>query len=168
MFWINVANTNIDYPVVKGNDNNYYLNKDFNNNDSSSGSIFMDFRNDFNNDKNIIVYGHNMKNKTMFNNLGKFKDESFWNENNKIKVYNGSDELTYEVFSVYVVESGEDYLKVDFSDDTEYSEFLNDIKSKSLYESEVILSPSDKIITLSTCSYEFKDARTVVHGRYVK
>ncbi|MGL4797173.1 MAG: sortase domain-containing protein, partial [Paraclostridium sp.] len=76
-FWITVDNTNIDYPVVQSKDNEYYLSKDFYNQDSSSGSIFMDYRNKFD-DKNIILYGHNMKNKTMFNNILKFKEENFF------------------------------------------------------------------------------------------
>ena len=76
-FWIKVYNTNIDYPVVQGKDNAYYLNHDFNKNYLSSGSIFMDYRNDFENDKSIVIYGHHMKNKTMFGELTKFKQELF-------------------------------------------------------------------------------------------
>ena len=73
-FWLNVDNTNIDYPVVQGNNNEYYLTHDFNKNYLPSGSIFMDYRNNFEEDNIIIVYGHHMRNKTMFGELEKFID----------------------------------------------------------------------------------------------
>ncbi|WP_270531981.1 class B sortase, partial [Paraclostridium sordellii] len=76
-FWLKLDNTNIDYPVVQTDNNDYYLNYDFYNKLSSSGSIFMDYRDNVKS-KNIILYGHNMRNKTMFNNLLKFKDKDFF------------------------------------------------------------------------------------------
>lgn len=165
--WITVDNTNIDYPVVQGKDNDYYLNKDFYGNKSSSGSIFMDYRNDNNNDPNVIIYGHNMKNKTMFAQLEKFKDESFWKENNKIKLTQGDKEYVYEVFSAYFVNPDFDYLRNNFNSTEEYQSYLNTIRSKSLFSSDLNVGTDDKIITLSTCSYEFDNARTVIHGRLI-
>lgn len=166
-FWLKIDNTNIDYPVVQGPDNKYYLKNDFYKQESSSGSIFMDYRNKVN-DKNIILYGHNMKNKTMFNNLLKFKDESFFKENNKIRIIKDNKEYNYEVFSVYTIDDRYDYLVTSFSSIELFNSYLNRIKSKSLYKSDVSISGSDSIITLSTCSYEFKNARTVVHGKLLK
>lgn len=167
VFWIKLDNTNIDYPVVQGKDNNYYLNKDFYGKDSSSGAIFMDSCNDFDSDKNVVLYGHNMKNKTMFSQIERFKDEYFWNENNKIRIFKDSKELIYEVFSVYVAKSSDDYLRKNFDKEEDFTEYINEVKSKSLYSSNVTVHVTDKIITLSTCSYEFKNARTVVYGKQV-
>lgn len=166
--WIVVEGTNIDYPFVQDKDNNYYLHHDFNKNKSNSASIFMDYRNDYQNDKNTILYGHNMRNKSMFNNIVKFKDEKFWKENNKIIIYTPSSIDTYEVFSTYVTDSKDDYLTTNFTDISEFSKYLNEVKQKSIYKYNKEVNPSNKIITLSTCSYEFDDARTVVHGTLIK
>lgn len=168
IFWIKVDNTNIDYPVVQGNDNNYYLNRDFYGNSSSSGSIFMDCSNDFDKDKNVVLYGHNMKNKTMFSQVENFKDKEFWKENNKIRIFKDSEELVYEVFSVYVAKSSDNYLRTNFENDEDFEEYINDITSKSLYKTNTSVNYTDKIISLSTCSYEFKNARTVIYGKLIK
>ncbi|MGL5642453.1 MAG: class B sortase, partial [Paraclostridium sp.] len=126
-FWLKVDNTNIDYPVVQSKDNQYYLNKDFYNQDSNSGSIFMDYR-DNTNSQNTILYGHNMRNKTMFNNLLKFKDQDFFNQNNKIRVIKDGKEYIYEVFSVYTIDAGYDYLIPNFSNSESFKQYIKDIK----------------------------------------
>lgn len=165
--WIMVDNTNIDYPVVQATDNDYYLKKDFYGESVGAGSIFMDYRNDYKNDKNLIIYGHNMRNKTMFNNLVKYKDESFWKENNKIRLVEEDKEYVYEVFSAYFVDPEFDYLVTSFGSDEEYKSYINKIRDKSMFISPVEVGTDDKIITLSTCSYEFDDARTVIHGKLI-
>lgn len=166
--WIKINNTNIDYPVVQGDDNQFYLNHDFYKNPLSSGSIFMDYRNDFENDKCIILYGHHMKNKTMFGDLVKFKTESFFKENNLIEIEYKGETYTYEVFSVYVADlNNEDYLKVNFDSDDEFKDYLNYITEKSMYKSNTSIDIYDKVLTLYTCSYEFEDARTIVHAKLI-
>ena len=164
-FWLKVNNTNIDYPVVQGKDNDYYLNHDFNKDYLASGSIFMDYRNDFENDKSIIIYGHHMRNKTMFGELANFKDESFFNENNKIEIEYKGKTYTYEIFSVYIADSSEDFLEINFNNDIEYENYINEIINKSLFKTKTNVTPSDKIITLYTCSYEFNGARTIVNAK---
>lgn len=167
-FWLEVDNTNIDYPVVQGSDNSFYLKKDIYKNYLGSGSIFMDYRNNFEIDENIIIYGHNMKNKTMFNNLEKFKEEEFFNANNKIRIFDKDKEYVYEVFSAYYVAPDYNYIIPNFTNKEEYNSYLKDIKNKSLFKSNIDINSNDKIITLSTCSYEKKDTRTVVHGKLIE
>lgn len=164
-FWLKVNNTNIDYPVVQGKDNDYYLNHDFNKDYLASGSIFMDYRNDFENDKSIIIYGHHMRNKTMFGELANFKDESFFKENNKIKIEYKGKTYTYEIFSVYIADSSEDFLEINFNNDSEYEDYLNSIINKSLFKTNTNVTSKDKIVTLYTCSYEFNGARTIVNAK---
>ena len=167
-FWLKVDNTNIDYPVVQSEDNSYYLTHDFNKNYLPSGSIFMDYRNNFEEDDSVIVYGHHMRNKTMFRELVNFKKENFFNENNLIRVEYKDTTYVYEVFSVYVANLNHgDYLKVNFEDEEDKKEYLNYIKNRSLYKKDIELNSSDNIITLYTCSYEFDDARTIVHGKLI-
>ncbi|MDI0266593.1 class B sortase [Clostridioides difficile] len=166
-FWLSVKNTNINYPVVQSRDNSYYLDKDFYKKDSISGTLFMDYRNKSLEDQNVIIYGHNMKNKTMFNNLNNFKDETFFKENNQIKIIINGKEFLYDVFSAYIVESDYDYLKTSFNSESDYQNYIKDITSKSLHKSPIIVNVNDKIVTLSTCTYEFDDARMVIHGKLV-
>ena len=167
--WLNVENTNIDYPVLQSYDNQYYLDKDINREYLMSGSIFMNYLNDGFNDENTVLFGHNMRNGTMFAQLKKYKDRDFFYENNNINIELSNGEiLKYEVFSVYVTDIEDNYIQTKFDNANEYKEFLDRIKNKSIYENEIELSEDDKIITLSTCSFEFNDARLVVHGKLIK
>ena len=165
--WLKMDNTKIDYPVVQSNDNSYYLDRDFNKNHLAAGSIFMDFRNNFDSDKSVVIYGHNMRNNTMFGELDNFKKESFFKENNKFKIEYKDKTYTYEVFSVYIGDASENFVEVEFDSDEDYIDYLNRIKSKSLFKSDIEVSNNDKIVTLYTCSYEFDGARTVVNGKLI-
>ncbi|MGV3073723.1 class B sortase [Clostridium baratii] len=163
--WIEIPNTNIDYPVVQGEDNDFYLNHDFNKKESSSGAIFMDYKNNIDKDKNIIIYGHNMKNKSMFQNLMKFKDEEFWKENNEIILTIDGKRYEYEIFSSYISNAEDIDLKTNFENDDEYLKYIDDIKKKSIFHRDMDIKSNDRIVTLSTCSYEKDDARMIIHGR---
>ncbi|WP_338631205.1 class B sortase [Clostridium baratii] len=163
--WIEVPNTNINYPVVQGEDNDFYLNHDFNKKESSSGAIFIDYKNNIDKDKNIIIYGHNMKNKSMFQNLMKFKDESFWKENNEIILTIDGKRYEYEIFSSYISNAEYIDLKINFENDNEYLKYIDDIKKRSIFHRDMNIKSNDRIITLSTCSYEKDDARMIIHGR---
>ncbi len=163
--WIEVPNTNINYPVVQGKDNDFYLNHDFNKKESSSGAIFIDYKNNIDKDKNIIIYGHNMKNKSMFQNLMKFKDEEFWKENNEIILTIDGKRYEYEIFSSYISNSEDINLKTNFENDDEYLKYIDDIKKRSTFNRDSDIESNDRIITLSTCSYEKDDARMIIHGR---
>ncbi|WWU64292.1 class B sortase [Clostridium baratii] len=163
--WIEVPNTNIDYAVVQGEDNDFYLNHDFNKKESSSGAIFMDYKNNIDKDKNIIIYGHNMKNKSMFQNLMKFKDEEFWKENNKIILTIDGKTYEYEIFSSYISNAKDIDLKTNFENDDEYLKYIDDIKKRSIFHRDINIKSNARIITLSTCSYEKDDARMIIHGR---
>lgn len=166
-FWIEVENTNINYPVLQSDNNEFYLSRDIYKNDLSSGSIFMDYRNDFEKDPNVIIYGHNMKNNTMFENLNKFKDEGFFYDGNKIKIITSDKEYVYEVFSAYYIDASYDYLVPRFDSDMDFEKYIEEIKKLSICDSSTQVSSSDKIITLSTCSYEGENTRTVVHGKLI-
>ena len=167
--WIKIDNTNINYPIVQGKDNSFYLDKDINKNYLSSGSIFMNYLNHGFNDENTVLFGHHMRNKTMFAQLKKYKEKEFFYGDNDIVIEVENDKvLKYKVFSAYVTDSKDNYIKTNFDDKDQYKEFLEDIKNKSQYKSDIDVNENDKIITLSTCSYEFNDARMVVHGKLLK
>ena len=163
-FWLSIDNTKVNYPVVQGDDNKFYLEHNFSKEYSISGTLFVDYRNDINKDKNIIIYGHNMRNGTMFNELKKFKDEEFF-YNNYITIIKDNNEYKYEVFSVYALPENEITLKKDFVDENEYLQYLNNLIEKSYYNKNIELNYDSNIITLITCSYEYNNARTIVHAK---
>ena len=164
--WIKIDNTNINYPIVQGQDNSFYLHKDINKNYLASGSIFMNYLNDGFNDESTVLFGHHMRNGTMFAQLKKYKERDFFYGNNDIYIeLENSKTLRYRVFSAYVTDAKDNYIKTDFDNKVQYKDFLEKIKNKSIYKSDIDIDENDKIITLSTCSYEFNDARMVVHGK---
>ena len=165
-FWISIDNTKINHPVVQGEDNEFYLNHDFNKSKNSAGSIFIDSR--VNSDsKNVVVYGHNMKNGSMFADIELFKNKEFFDNNKFIVVEKDGIQYIYEVFSVYYL-SGEntDYLQTNFSSCEEFANFIHLAKERSLFDSNKEIS-SENILTLSTCSYEGNNFRTAIHAQLV-
>lgn len=164
--WIKVPDTVIDYPVMQSTDNKYYLEHDINGKKLKSGSIFMDYRNTPAGENwNTILYGHHMKNGTMFKDLMKYKKKDFFKKNRVISFDTLYGNSRWEIFSVYITDIYFDYIQTRFETTEEYLGFLNRITNKSLYKSDVKLGENDKILTLSTCTYEFDNARLAIHAR---
>lgn len=161
-----VNNTKISYPVVQHSDNSYYLKKDFYKKSASIGWIYLDYRNSKDElDKNNIIYGHNMKNGTMFGSLSKALS-STWrkDEENMIISYDIEDaNYQFKIFSVYKVDYTTDYLKVDFDSDEEFKSFIKTIKNRSVFKSKENITVDSKILTLSTCIGS-NNKRLVVHA----
>ena len=163
--WIEIPNTKINYPIVQGKDNEYYLKHNFKNESNMSGTIFVDCNNNIDEDKNIIIYGHNMRNGTMFNNITKFKEESFFNNNNTINIIRNNILYQYEIFSIYVEDQSKVSLEIEFTDNDAFVNYALNEASKSMYNKNIIITEEDKIITLVTCSYEYTGARTILVGK---
>ena len=165
--WIKVNGTDIDFPVVKGTDNSYYLTHNFDKEKNKAGWIFADYRNKFDGtDKNIIIYGHNMKNGSMFASLKDvIKEEWYNNENNKyIALITENENCKYQVFSVYQIETEEYCLQTKISN---FKEFVEKIKGRSKKDFNVDIKETDSILTLSTCADNTK-YRVVLHAVKVK
>ena len=165
--WIKVEGTKLEYPVVKSSDNNYYLNHNLYKNKSKSGWIFADYRNKLNGtDKNIIIYGHNMRNDSMFGTLEKTLSPSWYEKKEKRRIIfiTENEYSIYETFSVYQTQNQNDsyYVTTDFYD-LEYEEFISNIKNRSIinFEKEMNTNP---ILTLSTCTDDSKH-RIVLHAQ---
>ena len=163
--YLSVNNTKINYPVVQASTNSYYLNRDFNKRKNSMGWIFMDYRNNAKDlDKNTIIYGHNIKQGIMFGTL-KYALNSSWykKESNQVITFNTpTKNMKWRIFSIYRIPATEDYLKTEFESDEEYMEFLNMLKNRSIFNFNVELNESSKILTLSTCFSH--TTRHVVHA----
>ncbi|WP_346886613.1 class B sortase [Clostridium sp. UBA4395] len=167
--WIKIQDTNINYPVVKGKDNEYYLNHNIKKESSASGSIFMDYRNKVNEeDLNTIIYGHNMKDGSMFKTLASYKEEDFLINHPIIELTTLNKTTKWEIFSVYITDTSFNYIRTNFENEEDYGEFLSTMKNKSIHDVGINVTSDDVILTLSTCTYEFYDARFAIHARLVR
>ena len=167
--WLRVDGTNIDYPVLQTEDNNYYLTHSFNGNYNSSGWIFADYRNNLTTlDKNTIIYGHNRMNNTMFATLNNLTTDEWYNNKEWcIQLSTLTQNTLWQVFSVYKVPSETYYITTNFTDELVYQDFLNTILDRSYFDFETNLNFNDKILTLSTCT-NVNDGRLVVHAKLIK
>ena len=167
--WIKVNNTNIEYPVVKAKNNDFYLNHSFDKSRNLAGWIFADYRNKFDGtDKNIVIYGHNMKDDSMFGSLKwVINDDWYNNEDNKyITLITENETQVYEVFSVYQIEKEDYYIQTNFNTEKEFSEFIETIAKRSKKDFYVDVNKEDNILTLSTCANNNK-YRVVLHAKKI-
>lgn len=167
--WVFVNGTNINYPVVKHSDNEYYLNHSFYGSKNEAGWVFMDYRNqirDF--DKNTILYAHGRKNGSMFGSLKNIlKSNWYQNSNNYvIKLSTKYENSLWQVFSVYHIPTTSDYIQVHFSDQYQFSSFLELISKRSYYDFQTGVRETDKVLTLSTCFNDHE--KVVMHAKLIK
>ena len=167
--WIQVNGTNINYPFVQTSNNDYYLTHSYDKSYNQAGWVFMDYRNDtVNYDKNTILYAHGMNNKTMFGSLRNILSSSWYNNTNNhiIKLSTPTENTLWQVFSVYHIETTNDYIQTEFTSDEEYQTFLDTLKGRSAVTFDTSLNTTDKILTLSTC-YNKTD-KVVMHAKLIK
>ncbi len=160
-----INGTNISYPVVQTSNNDFYLSHDFAKNVNKSGWIFFDYSNNIEEDKNLVIYGHAMKNKTMFGELSKLLDNTWYNNPNNldIKLYIDDKEYTYRVFSVYKVNIENYYINTNITEDT-FDSFINTVKNRSDIVLDTDTTNTRQILTLSTC---YDNVRLAVHAARV-
>ena len=172
--WIKIENTNINYPVMQSNIDNYYLRKDFYKKYSYYGTPFLAGNCNIDTSDNLIIYGHNMKNRMMFGDLENYKNKQFYENNKIIEFYTLNGNITkksfYEIFSVfktvaYSINDFKYYQYVSFNSKEQFELFIKAIQDISLYQTGVSPKYEDKLITLSTCEYSKKDGRLVVVAR---
>ena len=167
--WIKVNGTNINYPFVQTNNNDYYLTHSYNKSYNQAGWVFMDYRNSTTNlDKNTILYAHGMNNKTMFGSLRNILSSSWYDntDNHIIKLSTPTENTLWQVFSVYHIPTTNDYIQTEFTSDEEYQQFLDMLKERSAVNFDTTVNTTDKILTLSTC-YNKTD-KVVMHAKLIK
>lgn len=165
--WIKVNGIDIEYPVVKHSDNEYYLNHSFDNSYNRAGWIFVDCSNKLDGtDKNIVIYGHNRRDGSMFARLNNILKEDWYNNENNKYVYFITDKehIIYEVFSIYKIENEDYYIKTEFNSNEQFNEFINTIKARSVKDFNVDVTNKDKLLTLSTCA-DNNNYRVVLHAK---
>jgi len=160
--WLTVPGTGIDYPFVWHGDNEHYLRRDLNGGYAVAGTIFMDDRCEkaFTS-QNTILYGHHMKNGSMFGTLKAFADKVFFDINRHATIYLPHETLTLEFFAYMIIKSGDkEIYSAALSEN-----FIGYVRQNARHYRGVALAASDRIVTLSTCAYEFDNARMVLLAR---
>ncbi|MFS0724879.1 class B sortase [Paenibacillus sp. 1P07SE] len=166
--WLRIENTPIDYPVLQSEDNDYYLNHNVDKQASRRGSIFMDYRNtSIRDDTHTVIYGHHMKDGSMFGELAKYKDAAYYRDHPTI-TFEGIEEATaWDIFSVYIYTPDDPFFEYEFADQQHYEAYLQKIIEKSHYATGVSVTSDDQLLTLVTCTYEVTDARFIIHAKRV-
>lgn len=166
--WVQIDGTPLEYPVVQTNNNDYYLSHNFSNEASIEGCIFLDYLCTGSLTRNYVLYGHYMTDDSMFGSLWKYQEESYFKAHPIIQFDRPGDPGDWEIFSVYITEADYNYRQPQFNNNAEFLDYMNRLKARSLYDTGVVLSPSDEVLTLSTCIYTFDNARLAVHARKIK
>lgn len=174
--WIKIEDSVIDYPIMYTPDNpNFYLYRNWQREETASGSIFIDGRS--NKDaENLIVYGHNMKNGTMFGSLDQYKKKDYCDQHKYIQLDTIYEKATYEVIAVskaivyYENKPQDEYLfyeHIELNSEDEFIEYISYMKENSYYEIDSTAEYGDKIITLCTCDYWTDNARLLIVAKKI-
>lgn len=168
--WIYIEDTPVDYPVMQTkHDPEYYLHRDFYHKYSSHGVPFLEVECDIESSDNLLIYGHHMRDGTMFAVLEKYKNESFFQLHSIIKFDTLTEEREYQVIAAFKTQANtgdstnysfQNYIELDSEE--EFNIFYNDIKSRSIYDTGVNAEYGDTFITLTTCEYSSENGRMVV------
>ena len=158
----------INYPITQGEDNDYYLHRTFQKTDNFAGSIFLDYMNKSNfGQRNSVVYGHNMKNGSMFGSLKKYRDEEVYKTSPYFWIYTPTRIYKYEIFSCSEVDKYSTNYQITFRDKEDFQEFIYSCEEQALYDTGVDVDYTDTILTLSTCTGN-EATRFIVQGKRVR
>lgn len=177
--WVTIPNTEVNNPVYQTYDNEFYVTHDMEKKPNSYGALFLDYRCDVNPmslTRNQIIYGHNMRYGAMFGTLDEYRELSFYKENPLIHFDSLYEKRVYKIFAIMIVNDGEDETfgynftayRSSFLDDTDFMTWIDHCRQRSLVDTTVDINANDEIITMSTCCYDYEDARLVVLGRLVR
>lgn len=172
--WIEIENTKINYPVLQSTDDEYYLTHNYKKEKTEKGSIFLS--KDYNWDRpsdNLQIYGHNLGNGEMFQELLKYTDEKFYKEHPNIRFTTANEDSIFEIIAVFkskvYYKSDKDvfryYYFINAETEKEYNDFIENAKKASLYKINATAKYKEQLMTLSTCSYHTEDGRFVVVAR---
>ena len=167
--WIKVEGTNINYPFVQANDNNFYLTHSYDKSYNTAGWVFLDYRNNIKRaDKNTIIYAHGRLDKTMFGSLRNILTSGWLkNENNYIvKLATETENTLWQVFSIYRIPTTSDYIQIKFNSDSEFLQLTDTLIKRSKFNFNTSVGKNDRILTLSTCYNDYD--KVVLHAKLIK
>jgi sortase B len=162
--WIRIDGTSIDYPIVQTDNNETYLDTDFEGKKNASGAIYLDYESepDFSSRHNLL-YGHHMKNGTMFKDIVKYKDETFYKEHQKITIYTPEREYDLRPISVLYTDASGERRKTRFDSEESFKAYVDEMTKNGLFYQKPE-SSMESLWSFVTCSYEFPDARTILYA----
>ena len=173
--WLTVGGTNIDYPVVQAKDNDYYLRRGFDKKYNWNGSLYLDFRVDVKKpSRNMIIYGHSMRNGQMFRQLLQYADLGFYKQHPVVTFDTVYTESNWKVFAVMLVDTSPerglsfDFTHTDFNSEQEFMAFVGEVRKRSLTNTAVDVTEGDDLLMLYTCDYTFDGAKMLVVARRVR
>lgn len=166
--WLYSPDTKIDYPVVQSQDNSYYLYRFMDGSYNPSGTLFMDYRctGDFSG-KNTVIYGHHMSDGSMLASIVEYKDQAYYDEHPVMFLNTLEGNFRLDIFAGFVTWYDSRVYTFDFDSRTEFNEWITLMRSYSDFESDVEFGPDDRLVTLSTCTYEYDNARYVLMAKLV-
>lgn len=166
--WIYCEDSVINYPILRGEDNDFYLHHDIDGKESRSGSIFMDTENEAGfGDLNTVLYGHHMKDKSMFASIEYWADQAYYESHPVMWILTPEQDYRVDLFSGYTISAFSDTYRLFSEAGEEFQTYLTDMASKSDFQVNVSLEGDAHYVLLSTCAYSFEDARYVLHGKLV-
>lgn len=163
--WIQIDETKINYPIVQGENNSYYLSHLYDKKSNSAGCIYLDYRNkdDFS-DRNNVIYGHYVRNGSMFGDLHKYKESDYSLSHPTFQIMTPTANFVVEIFAVSIVSVYEDGWRMTFDDDQAFEDWLAFCIDKSIVDMGVNPTKDDRVVTLSTCTYESGNSRLLIYG----
>ncbi len=167
--WLYCPDTEINYPVAQGTDNSYYLTHLADGTYNRNGCLFVDCQNasDFSDD-NTIIYGHHMKSGKMFAGLINYKSQEYFEQHPVVYLITPEHQYEIRLFAGYTAEVNSDSYYLQLGDSHSLAEWMREAATRSDFKAAMQLTTKDRIVTLSTCAYDFQNARYVVHGKLVE
>ena len=163
--WLYCPDTPINYPVVQASDNAYYLHRLLDGSKNAAGTLFLDYRNAEDlSDWNSVIYGHNMKNDSMFGTLPDYQSQVYFEAHPKIFLLTPEQNYIIHVVAGFVTPADAALYSAFSPDDAEKTALLSSWLEASHFRAETVPTEEDRFLTLSTCSYEYSDARYVLIG----
>lgn len=167
--WLILPDSEINYPVVYAPDNEYYLKRLFNQRKNDAGTLFIDARNQRSlQDANTVIYGHNMKNGSMFAAITRYKDQSYYDKHPRAYLMTPQGKYVIELFAGFVSSVDGDSWERSFGSSEDYARWIERMRKKSTFDSPVQMDAASQCVTLSTCSYEYDNARYVAMGKLTR
>ena len=164
--WLYCENTPINYPVVQADDNDYYLRRDLYGEYLRTGTLFADWRCPAVGTGQVhIIYGHNMKNSSMFGTLVNYNDQKYYESHPVLYYLTPDHDYRIDLFAGFTADANSDIYRTEIGSAEDFETFLQELKANSTFSSDITVTGDDHIVMLSTCSYEFNNARYVVFGK---
>lgn len=176
--WLQIEDSNINYPVLQGEDNSFYMTHNYKKEYSKDGSLFLDKDYDWNlPSTNLLIYGHNNRGSNeMFASLINYKDEDYYKTHKTIRLTTNQEDAEYEIISVFLsrvyYKSEKDvfryYYFINAENEQEFNDYVENSKKASLYDIEATAEYGDQLLTLSTCEFSQEDGRLAIVARKIK